>query len=391
MTQTTQTLPGPGAVAEGRPTWAEIDLDALASNFRAVRARVGAGVAVMGVVKANAYGHGAVECARRLEAEGAEWFGVATPEEGFALRGAGLTRPVLSFGGFWEGQAAACLAAGVVPVVYRLDMAEAFDAAARAAGVVADIHVKVDTGMGRLGVRFDEAAEFAERLRAFGNLRVGGLMTHFAAADEPRRDCFTGEQLARFREGVAAFRARGHEPAFEHAANSAATFAHPEAWGNMVRPGGVLYGMWRDVLPPSVGEPGLRPVMSLRSRVTLLKRVHAGETLGYGCTYEAAREMLVATVPAGYADGYVRAMSNRGRVIVRGRFAPVVGRVSMDLTLVDVTDVEGVRVGERVTLLGEDAGLLLPAEDIAQTAGTLSYEITCGVSARVPRRRVRGE
>jgi alanine racemase len=391
VTQTTQTLPGPGAVAEGRPTWAEIDLDALASNFRAVRARVGAGVAVMGVVKANAYGHGAVECARRLEAEGAEWFGVATPEEGFALRGAGLTRPVLSFGGFWEGQAAACLAAGVVPVVYRLDMAEAFDAAARAAGVVADIHVKVDTGMGRLGVRFDEAAEFAERLRAFGNLRVGGLMTHFAAADEPRRDCFTGEQLARFREGVAAFRARGHEPAFEHAANSAATFAHPEAWGNMVRPGGVLYGMWRDVLPPSVGEPGLRPVMSLRSRVTLLKRVHAGETLGYGCTYEAAREMLVATVPAGYADGYVRAMSNRGRVIVRGRFAPVVGRVSMDLTLVDVTDVEGVRVGERVTLLGEDAGLLLPAEDIAQTAGTLSYEITCGVSARVPRRRVRGE
>ncbi|HEX8188228.1 MAG TPA: alanine racemase, partial [Pyrinomonadaceae bacterium] len=378
-------------VLEGRrPTWAEVDLGALASNYRAVRERVGAKVRVMGVVKADAYGHGAGECARRLEAEGAEWFGVATPEEGFALRGAGLTRPVLSFGGFWEGQAAACLAAGVVPVVYSLDMAEAFDAAARAAGVVADIHVKVDTGMGRLGVRFDEAAEFAERLRAFGNLRVGGLMTHFAAADEPRRDCFTTEQLGRFREAAAAFRSRGFNPTYEHMANSAATLAHPEARGNMVRPGGVLYGLWRDVLPPLADAPELRPVMSLRTRVTLLKRVHAGETLGYGCTYEAAREMTVATVPAGYADGYARALSNRGRVIIRGEYAPVVGRVSMDLTLLDVTGIDGVRVGEQVTMLGADGGLLLPAEDLARTAGTLSYEITCGVSARVPRRRAQG-
>ncbi|MFN2414120.1 MAG: alanine racemase C-terminal domain-containing protein, partial [Pyrinomonadaceae bacterium] len=158
-----------------------------------------------------------------------------------------------------------------------------------------------------------------------------------------------------------------------------------------VRPGGVLYGLWRDVLPPQAGEPALRPVMSLRTRVTLLKAVHAGETLGYGCTYEGAREMLVATVPAGYADGYVRALSNRGRVIVRGQFAPVVGRVSMDLTLLDVTDVEGVRVGDRVTLLGADSGRVLPAEDLARTAGTLSYEITCGVSARVPRRYVSAE
>jgi alanine racemase len=378
--------------AGGRPTCAEIDLDALASNFRHVRARVGAGVKVMGVVKADAYGHGAAECARRLEAEGADWFGVATPEEGFALRRAGVSRPVLCFGGFWEGQAEACLALGVTPVVYRLDMASALDAAARAAGRVADVHVKIDTGMGRLGVRHDYAAEFAERLRGFGHLRVGGLLTHFAAADEPGRDCFTGDQLARFRDAVAAFRARGHEPEYEHAANSAATFAHPEAWGNMVRPGGVLYGLWRDVLPAQVGEPPLRPVMSVRTRVTLLKAVHAGETLGYGCTYEAAREMLVATVPAGYADGYARALSNRGRVVVKGQFAPVVGRVSMDLTLLDVTDVEGVRVGDRVTLLGADvvegARLLLPAEDLARTAGTLSYEITCGVSARVPRRYV---
>jgi alanine racemase len=379
-------------LAGGRPTWAEVDLDALAWNFRAVRERVGPGVKVMGVVKADAYGHGAAECARRLETEGADWFGVATPEEGMALRRAGVSRPVLSFGGFWGGQAEACVAQGIVPVVYRLDMAAGLDAAARAAGVVADVHVKVDTGMGRLGVRYDEAAEFAEALRAFRNIRVDGLMTHFAAADEPRRDCFTTEQLGRFREAVAAFKARGFNPTYEHMANSAAAFAHPETRGNLVRPGGVLYGLWRDVLPtlPEVPAPALRPVMSLRTRVTLLKQVHAGETLGYGCTYEAAREMIVATVPAGYADGYARALSNRGRVIVRGEYAPVVGRVSMDLTLLDVTGVGGVRVGDQVTLLGAGEGLLLPAEDLARTAGTLSYEITCGVSARVPRRHVQG-
>jgi len=370
----------------GRPTWAEIDLDALASNFRAVRERVGPGVKVMGVVKADAYGHGAAACARRLEAEGAEWFGVATPEEGLNLRRAGVARPVLSFGGFWEGQAEVCVSEGITPVVYRLDMAEALGAAARAAGRVADIHVKIDTGMGRLGVRYDEAGEFAERLKRVEGVRVGGLMTHFAAADEPRRDCFTEEQLKRFREGVAAFRSRGYAPELVHTANSAATFAHPETRGNMVRPGGVLYGLWRDVLPPLADTPELRPVMSVRTHITLLKQVHRGETLGYGCTYEAAREMTVATVPAGYADGYARGLSNRGRVIVKGKLAPVVGRVSMDLTLLDVTDVEGVRVGDRVTLLGADGGLLVPAEELAQTAGTLSYEITCGVSARVPRR-----
>ena len=211
-------------------------------------------------------------------------------------------------------------------------------------------------------------------------------MTHFAAADEPGRDCFTEDQLRRFREAAAVFRERGHAPEVEHTANSAATFAHPETRRDMVRPGGVLYGLWRDVLPPLGEKPNLRPVMSVRTRVTLLKRVHRGETLGYGCSFEASREMLVATVPAGYHDGYARALSNRGRVILRGTYAPVVGRVSMDLTLLDVTGVPGVSLGDRVTLFGADGPLSLPAEDLAKTAGTISYEITCGVSARVPRR-----
>ena len=368
-----------------RPTWAEIDLDALASNFRVVRGRVGASVKVMAVVKADAYGHGAVECAQRLAAEGADWFGVASPEEGLELRRAGLSQPVLSFGGFWEGQAELCVKEKIVPTIYRLDMAAAFDEAARESGTVADVHVKVDTGMGRLGVRYDEAAEFAARLSEFKNIRVDGVMTHFAVADEPERECFTGDQVRHYGEALEAFRAKGHRPSFAHLANSAATFAHPETWGNMVRPGGVLYGLWRDVLPPRSDNPGLRPAMSIHSRVMLLKHVHRGETLGYGCTFEASRETMVATLPVGYHDGYVRALSNRGRVIVRGQFAPVAGRVSMDLTLVDVTDIKGVRVGDRVTLLGTDGQLAIPAEDLAKTAGTISYEITCGTK-RMPRR-----
>jgi alanine racemase len=368
-----------------RPTWAEIDLDALASNFQTVRERVGPGIKVMAVVKSDAYGHGAVECARRLAAEGADWFAVALPEEGIELRQAGIKEPVLCLGGFWAGQEQACLQHGLTPVIYRLDMMEAIDRAARAAGVIADVHVKIDTGMGRLGVRYDAAREFAEALGAFKNIRVDGMMTHLAAADDPDRDCFTDEQVARYREVLEIFKERGVRPTYEDMANSAATYAHPNSWGNMVRPGGMLYGLWRDILPPANKQPRLRPVMSVHTRIMLLKRVPKGETLGYGCTFEASRETLVATLPIGYNDGYVRALSNRGRVIVRGGYAPVVGRISMDFTLIDVTDVTAVALNDRVTLLGEDQGLAVPAEDIAKTAGTLSYEITCGISHRVPR------
>jgi alanine racemase len=369
-----------------RPTWAEIDLDALAANFQTVRERVGPNVLVMAVVKADAYGHGAVQCARRLASEGAKWFAVALPEEGIELRRAGITEPVLLLGGFWERQAQACLAESLVPVVYRVDMIEAMDAAASAANLVADVHVKIDTGMGRLGVRYDAVREFVDSISRFKHIRIDGLMTHFAAADDPSLDHFTAEQLARFREAVKTFRERGYNPTYQDMANSAATFAHPEAWGNMVRPGGVLYGLWRDVLAPANDRPRLlRPVMAVRSQITLLKQVHRGESLGYGCTFEAPREMLVATLPIGYNDGYVRGLSNRGRVIVRGHYAPVVGRISMDLTIIDVTDIPDVAPGDCVTLLGMDGELSVPAEEIAKTAGTLSYEITCGISKRVPR------
>lgn len=371
-----------------RPTWAEIDLNHLAANFKRVKQRVGPVARVMAVVKANAYGHGAVACARRLVSEGADWFGVALPEEAIELRSAGITQPVLCLGGFWPGQAAACIQHQLTPVVYRLDMFEALNQAALNAGVVADVHVKVDTGMGRLGIRFDGLSEFVAALERFRNVRIDGIMSHLAAADDASCQPLTRDQIQRFEDAVVVFRDHGYRPTHLHLANSAGVYGHREAWGNMVRPGGVLYGLWRDVLPLTTSKPELLPVMSLHTRISLLKWVPPGETIGYGCTFEASRRSLIATLPVGYHDGYMRGLSNRAHVIVRGMYAPVVGRISMDLTLIDVTNVSGVEVDDQVTLLGWDrqnAELKIVAEDLARIVGTLSYEVTCGISERVPR------
>jgi alanine racemase len=368
-----------------RPTWAEIDLDALAHNFKLIKQRVGDDVKILAAVKANAYGHGAVNCARRLESEGADWFGVALPEEGIELRSAGVTRPILCLGGFWPGQESALLDYQLTPVVYRVDSIESLDRAAREANKTASVHVKVDTGMGRLGVRADAVSEFCAALPRFKNIHIEGLMTHLAAADDDSKQRFTDDQLSKFQIAIAAFRERGFQPSLIHAANSAAAFGSPDARGNMVRPGGSLYGFARDVFPANVDAPALRPVMSLHSRIVLLKNVPKGEYLGYGCTFQTQRDSLIATIPIGYDDGYRRALSNKARVIVRGRFAPVVGRVSMDLTLVDVTGVPGVSLEDKVTLLGQDGEVSITAEDLGELAETISYEITCGISSRVPR------
>jgi alanine racemase len=240
--------------------------------------------------------------------------------------------------------------------------------------------------MGRLGVRLDQLNEFLSAIKSCSNISIDGLLTHFAAADDTSCQPLTQQQIRKFNEAIQLVRDRGHKPTHVHLANSAAIFGQPEAWGNMVRPGGSLYGLWRDVLPPSVKEPALSAVMSVHSRIILIKRVPAGETIGYGCTFEASRPSLIATLPIGYHDGYMRGLSNRGHVIVRGSFAPVVGRVSMDFTLIDVTDVADVAVGDQVTLLGRAGKLMITAEDLARTVGTLSYEVTCGISDRVPRR-----
>jgi len=368
-----------------RPTWAEINLNALAENFRLIRARVGQDVKIMSVIKANAYGHGAVECARRLEKEGTDWFAVALPEEGIELTEAGITNPILILGGFWAGQEEAILFHRLTPVVYRIDVIESLDRAAKEKGIIADVHVKIDTGMGRLGVRYDSIGDFINAISQFKNIRVDGLMSHFASADEPLSDNFTFEQITRFRAAVEAFREKGFNPANIDLANSAGIVGHKTSHKNMVRPGGILYGLWRDILPPQVSPIPFQPVMSLHSRIGLLKEVKKGETLGYGRTFKTKRKSLIATLPIGYHDGYMRGLSNKGRVIVKGKFAPVVGRISMDATIVDVTDVEGVRMDDCVTLLGNENSLSITAEEIAKQAGALSYELTCGISERMPR------
>jgi len=377
-------------LAASRPTWAEINLDNLVHNFQLMKSAVGSKVAIMAAVKADAYGHGAVSCATALERAGCEWFGVALPEEGVALRDAGITRPILCLSGFWEGQEQLMLASQLVPALYRLDLIERFDRASRAAGVVSDYHLKIDTGMGRLGVPSGELPGFLEKAKKFRSLRLDGVMTHFASADDPAKTEFTAAQMKSFDQSVDLVRGRGFGPSWIHEANSAAAHAIVSARGNLVRLGGVLYGLWRDVTNRTVEPFDWRPVMSLHTRVLYLKTVPAGTALGYGGTFVAQRESRIATLPIGYEDGVSRALSNRGRVLVRGNLAPIVGRVSMDLTLVDVSEIEGVAVGDEVVLIGSQGEARITAEEIAGRVGTISYEVTCGVSDRVPRIVVSG-
>jgi alanine racemase len=375
----------PSPLAARRPTWAEINLANLVHNFKIMKDEVGPDVAIMPAVKANAYGHGAVECARALESAGANWFGVALPEEGLELRDAGIARPILCMGSFWEGQEQSLADRNLTPVLFRFDLLERFDREARARGRVLDYHLKVDTGMGRLGVPFSQLGEFLDAASLFSNVKLDGVMTHFASADLPDKGRFTWEQIARLEATVEMVRSRGHKPSWIHQANSAAAHAIPEARGNMVRLGGAIYGLWGDSTDPTVAPLDWQPVLSLRSRVTFLKTVRAGATLGYGNTFVTARESRIATLPVGYDDGLKRALSNRGRVIVRGQFAPIVGRVSMDLTLVDVTEVVGLGLNDEVVIIGSQGGLQITAEDLAREIGSHSYEVTCGVGSRVPR------
>ncbi|MGH9914443.1 MAG: alanine racemase, partial [Pyrinomonadaceae bacterium] len=239
---------------QGRPTWAEINLGALANNFRVVKAIIGRDVAVMAVVKANAYGHGAVECARRLAREGADWFGVAILEEAITLRESGIKEPILVLGGIWPGQEEASIKYHLTPVIYRFDRLKSLERAVRAARMQIDVHIKIDTGMGRLGLRAEIAGEFADQIKNQIDpalIRVDGLMTHFAAADDPAKEDFTKTQIDKFRHAVKVFHDRGLNPTFKNLANTPGIYTQPEARGNMVRAGGILYGLWRDILPTS--------------------------------------------------------------------------------------------------------------------------------------------
>ena len=370
-----------------RPTWAEISLPALKHNYLTIKNHLSAGARLMAVVKANAYGHGAVECALSLESINADWFGVALVEEGVELRRAGITRPIFCLGGFWRGQADDVIARDLTAAVYRFDQAEELNARARALGRTVNFHLKVDTGMGRLGFQLGELAEVARALGQFDNIKLDGVMTHFADADSGSPD-YTELQIARYEEAVGILRELGADPSWRHLANSAGIHAYPQSHGNLARVGAAMYGLARDVLSPNLEPFDLRQVMSLHSRIVMLKTVPAGTSLGYGRAFTTGRESRVATLPIGYADGLRRLHSNNGRVLTRGHFAPIVGRVSMDLTMIDVTDVPGAELGDEVILIGEQNDLRISAEDLAERIGTISYEIVTGISARVPRAHI---
>jgi len=368
-----------------RPTWAEIDLDNLTFNFQSVRQFINKDIRFMAVVKADAYGHGSIECSKRLEAEGIDWLGVAMPEEGVELRQAGIRVPILCLGSFSAGQELTLLENNLTTVIYQIENAALLDAASLRSGVITNIHVKIDTGMGRIGVRVEDVREFAKELKRFSNVKVEGLMTHFAAADNLKENEFTNGQIRKFYEAVAVFRDKGFDPVYIDLANSPGAVAHPGSLGNMVRLGGILYGLGGDVLPKDIETPHLKPVLSLRTRIAHIKNVRRNETLGYGRTFKSERDSLIATIPIGYKDGYSRSLSNRGRAILNGHFVPVVGRISMDWTLLDVTDLPNAKIGDEVILIGVQNGLQISAEDIAAELGTISYEVTCAIDRRVPK------
>jgi len=367
-----------------RPTESRIDLNALSFNFRSIRAFIGDGVKFMAVVKADAYGHGAIECAARLESEGVDWFGVAIVEEAIELRSAGIKTPILAFGSFWPGQESDVVEHGITPSIFDLERASILNTASERAGRTTGIHVKIDTGMGRVGVPYRDVQTFARELKQFENLKVEGLMTHFATADD-LSNSFTNEQMRRFAEVVTIFHENGFRPTVLDMANSPGTVAFKESHASMVRIGGILYGLGDDVLPIGIDRPELKPVMSLTTQIAFIKRVNKGESVGYGQTFVAERDSIIATIPIGYHDGLRRCLSNKGKVLIGGEFASIVGRISMDWTTIDVTDLPHTKVGDEVVVIGTLGENRISAEMLAAECDTISYEITCGISRRVPR------
>jgi len=366
-----------------RRTWAEIDLDALAYNYSVLRVRAGDGSRFLGVVKADAYGHGAVEIARQLEALGAEYLAVSSVDEAAELRRAGIALPVLQLGLTPADQTPRLLADRVTQAVYSESAAKAFSAAAVALGGKVRVHVKLDTGMSRLGFRCDGAAfadslEAVVRVCALPGLEVEGVFTHFAVSDEPGEDCraYTQEQYARFQRMLTALEARGITFAIRHCANSGAAVGYPEYFCDMFRPGILTYG-----LGEQAGSLGLRPVMTLKTTVGVINTLDADTAVSYGCTYRTARPARVGVLPIGYGDGLRRALYNQWKVYVGGGYAPIIGRICMDMCMVDLTDLPDVREGDEVEIYGAHT----PMDEAARLTDTISYELACAVSKRVPR------
>lgn len=361
--------------------WAEIDLDALSSNLAEISRRAGPGVGTMLVVKADAYGHGAVAIAHHAVRCGVSGFGVGTSAEALELRLSGIRHPILVLGTVVDGEVPALLGHGVEIGLHSIDRAHKLQAQGSQAGLFARVHVNIDTGMSRLGVRPQKALELLRAVHEASHLELAGVMTHISSSEgalDPRTD----EQVRIFDEALDAARAEGIELGQVHISNSAALFTGLQPLHDLVRPGISAFGILPGELP---GSEELKPVLSLKSQIVFLKDVPNGRGVGYGSTWRARGDRRIATVPVGYNDGVSWRLSNRGEVLVRGQRAPIVGRVSMDYTTIDVTEIPQVSVEDVVTFIGADGENRIGVEEIAGLAETIAYEITCAVGRRVQR------
>jgi len=365
-----------------RPTWVEIDLNALRHNLSALKKRVGPQTKILGIVKADAYGHGDYEISRVLLNNGGEMLGIAILEEGIQLRDKGIKAPLLLLGGIFEEQIDTVIQYGLTPTVYDLKLAEVLSKRAYYFNTIMKVHVYVDTGMGSIGVKHDKAVEFVKFAKNLKNLLIDGIYTHCSSSDE-KDLAFTNLQIKRFRDVLDALDASKACIPLRHMANSGAILGYPEAYFNMVRPGLSLYGLYpsEDVSR----DTGIRPVMSFKTRVIHIKDMESGDVVGYGRTYRITKPTRVATLPLGYDDGYNRLLSNQGEVIIRGKKASIIGRVCMDQCFVDVTNIKDVSVGDEVVLYGSQGQEIIPIESIAKQLNTIPYEVTCSISKRVPR------
>lgn len=364
-----------------RPTVAEIDLGAIAHNARLIRHTVGPKVKIMTVVKANAYGHGLPEVGRFLEKRYADYFGVAFPEEGRVLRENGIRKPIHVATLPAKSQATLYYDFHLEPTICSLTGARALNAAARGSRRTLLCHIKIDTGMNRIGIRVHQLGEFLSKIRRLRHLEIKGVYTHFATADEPNKE-FMHAQLAEFRVALEVLRKHNVSYDLAHAANSAAIFEEPDSHFDMVRPGIALYG-----LHPAKhmrAKTNLKPAMRLKSTVALVKWINKGEGVSYGRTYVAAQRTQIATLPIGYADGYSRGLSGKSFVLIHGKRFPIAGRVCMDQMMVDVGNASVV-TGDQAVIIGQDGETTVDAWELADLIGTIPYEIVCGISPRIPR------
>ena len=385
---------------EGRPVWAEISLKAIIQNLRVIRRHVGGNRKILAVVKSNAYGLGAVPISKALQKAGTEWFGVTCANEGIELRDAGIRKPILVLTGFWPGEEKRLIQNRLTPTVTRVDDVRYLERAAKslhaklsrkssAKSSRVPFHLKINTGMNRLGISPDEIDAFAAALANSPHVQLEGTFTHFASAED-----FTGQQTNEqeqlFRNCLARLQALGISPGIVHMANSGAICARPSTWVDMVRPGAILYGYHQSFDPPQKreevkGAMPLAPCLSLRARVISLREVPVGEAVGYAARFVTARPSKIAVINAGYADGVVRARTNRGCALVRGLRVPLVGTISMDLTTLDVTDVPGVALGDIVTIYGKDGKAAIEVSDVAREIGTVTSDLLCALGHRVPK------